>query len=81
MYFIIKPEKCSPNLQFEVQPIADMGSAGNKWLLFFEEIITYTSDFLGVLILPVLVGIIFILNIFMFKSFKVKGDDSKNKGK
>ena len=78
MNFFLKPEKCFPSLQLEVRPAADMGFNGNSWLLWFEDILTFTTDFLGVLILPVLAGIIYILNIFLFKSFELKGDDSKN---
>lgn len=77
MYVFLKPEKCSPSLQLEVQPAADMGFGGNTWQLWFDDILAFTSDFLGVLILPVFVGIIYLLNIFMFKSFELKDDDSK----
>jgi len=33
MYVFLKPEKCSPSLQLEVQPAADMGFGGNTWQL------------------------------------------------
>jgi uncharacterized membrane protein YhaH (DUF805 family) len=81
MNLILKPEKCFPSLQLEVQPAADMSFNGITCLLWFEDILTLITDFLSVLILPLLAGIIFILNIFLFKSFEIRKDGLKNKGK
>jgi hypothetical protein len=81
MYLLAKPENCSSSLQLEAQAAADMGFNGNAWLLWFEDILSFTTEFMGVLILPVLAGIIYILNILLFKSFEIRRDGLKNKGK
>lgn len=81
MYLLVKPEKCSSSLQLEAQAAADMGFNGNAWLLWLEDILTFTTEFLGIFILPVFAGIIYILNILLFKSFEISRDDLKNKGK
>ncbi len=77
MYHFSKSEIYPSGLQLDVQPSADFGFGGTSWLLWFEEILANTSDFLGVLLLPLLVGIIYFLNIFMFKSFKLKSEGSR----
>lgn len=74
-----KSEICPSGLQLEVQPSAEIGFEGSSWLLWFEEILANASDFLGVLLLPFFVGIIYFLNIFMFKSFKLKSEGSRKK--
>ena len=81
MYFLLKPQKNYSSLQLEVPAAADMGFNGNAWLLWFEDILSFTTEFMGVLILPVLAGIIYILNILLFKSFEIRSDGLKNKGK
>jgi hypothetical protein len=59
-------------------PPAIVASAGGTSLaIWFEEVTAFLTEFIGVIILPILAGVIYLFNICLFKSAKPKADDMK----
>jgi len=58
-------------------PAAAAGAGGATLLIWFEEVVTLVTEFIGVLFLPVLASIIYFFNVFVFKSAAPKADDLK----
>lgn len=59
------------------KPAIATGTGGTALVIWFEEIIFFATELIGVIFLPILAGIIFLFNIFLFKSCELKGDDLK----
>ena len=59
------------------KPAIATGTGGTAIVIWLEEIIFFATEFIGVIFLPILAGIIFLFNIFLFKSCELKGDDLK----
>ncbi len=53
------------------------GVGGTSLAIWFEEVTAFLAEFIGVIMLPVLAGVIYLFNIFIFKSAKPKADDMK----
>jgi hypothetical protein len=64
-----KPATCSLRFRHLLKPIVATGTGGTALVIWFEEILTFASEFIGVIFLPILVAIIYLFNIFLFKSF------------
>jgi hypothetical protein len=50
------------------KPVAATGAGGTSLVIWFEEVIAFATDFIGVILLTVLGGLICLFNNFIFKS-------------
>ena len=60
-----------------IPPAAIVSAIGTSLAIWFEEVVTFVTEFIGVLILPVLAGVIYLFNTCLFKSATPKADDMK----
>lgn len=51
-----------------IKPAAAAGAGGTSLLVFFEELLIIAVDWMGVIVLTLMSGLIYILNHFFFKS-------------
>jgi hypothetical protein len=66
------------------KPAAVTGVGGTTLVIWFEEIIAFTADFIGVILLAILGGLICLFDNFIFKSRTPRQkdlQDTANKGK
>jgi hypothetical protein len=56
-------------------PVAATGAGGTATVIWFEEMVAFATEFIGVLVLPILAGVIYLFNIYLFKSAMPKADD------
>jgi len=59
------------------KPALATGAGGTALAIWFEEIIVFAAEFIGVLLLPVLAGLIYLFNTYVFKSAMPSADDIK----
>jgi hypothetical protein len=60
-----------------ILPAAGIGAGGATLVIWFEEVVAFVTEFIGVIILPILAGVIYLFNICLFKSANPKADDMK----
>jgi hypothetical protein len=60
------------------KPALATGAGGTSLILWFEEIIAFGVEFIGVLFLLILAGPIYLLNHYVFKSATPKPEDKNN---
>jgi hypothetical protein len=72
-----KPTTFSHLVQRLWKPAIATGTGGTALVIWFEEILSLATEFIGVIFLPILAGIIYLFNILLFKSRELKGDDLK----
>ncbi len=60
-----------------IPPVTVAGAGGTSLAIWFEEVTAFLTEFIGVIMLPVLAGVIYLFNIYIFKSAKPKADDMK----
>lgn len=72
-----KPTTYSLRFRRLWKPAIATGTGGTALVIWFEEIISFATEIIGVIFLPILAGIIYLFNILLFKSCKLKGDDLK----
>jgi len=70
-----KPATCSLRFRRLWKPIVAFSTGGTALVIWFEEILGFATEFIGVLFLPILAAIIYFFNIFLFKSFDINCDD------
>ena len=54
-----------------------LGVGGTSLAIWFEEISTFLAEFIGVIVLSVLAGVIYLFDIYIFKSVNPTADDIK----
>jgi hypothetical protein len=59
-------------------PIAVTGAGGAAVIIWFEEFMLYTQELLSLIFLPILAGVIYLLDILIFKSRMPKREDLTN---
>ena len=72
-----------PRLRKLWKPAVATGAGGTTLIIWFEEIIAFTTDFIGVILLTVLGGLICLFDNFIFKSRVPRREDlqdTANKG-
>ena len=72
-----------PRLRKFWKPAVATGAGGTSLAIWFEEIIAFATDFIGVILLTVLGGLICLFDNFIFKSRIPRREDLqdiKNKG-
>jgi hypothetical protein len=60
-----------------ITPIIVTGAGITALTVWLEELITFVTEFIGVIFLPVLTAVIYIFNVYVFKSAEPKVDDFK----
>ncbi len=60
------------------KPAAVTGAGGAAVVIWFEEIMLFAEEILALILLPILAGIIYLLDIFIFKSRLPKREDLTN---
>lgn len=60
------------------KPVAITGTGGTAVAIWFEEIILLGAEILSLILLPILAGVIYLLNIQAFKSRMPRREDLEN---
>jgi hypothetical protein len=60
------------------KPAIATGTGGTSLIIWFEEIITFAADFIGVILLTILGGLICLFDYFVFKSRMPRREDMEN---
>jgi len=60
------------------KPAFVTGAGGTAIAVWFEEIMLYAEDLLGLIFLPIMAGVIYLLNKVMFNSRMPANDDIQN---
>jgi hypothetical protein len=67
-----------PSLRKFWKPAVVTGAGGTTLVIWFEEIIAFAADFIGVILLTVLGGLICLFDNFIFKSRMPRREDLKD---
>jgi len=57
------------------RPVAVTGAGGTVIAIWFEEIMLYAQEILALIFLPIIAGLIYLLDIFIFRSRTPKRED------
>jgi hypothetical protein len=60
------------------KPAAATGAGGTAVAIWFDEIISVSQEILALILLPIIAGAIYLLDIFIFKSHMPSREDMKN---
>jgi hypothetical protein len=60
------------------KPAVTTGAGGAAIALWFEEILAFGAEVLALIFLPIMAGIIYLLDIFIFKSRMPQREDLEN---
>ena len=60
------------------KPAAVTGAGGTAVAVWFEEILVFGQEILALMFLPLIAGVIYLLNNFIFRSRMPKREDLKN---
>lgn len=64
-----------PGIRRLWRPVAVTGAGGTVVAVWFEEIMLYAQEILALIFLPIMAGLIFLLDIFIFRSRTPKRED------
>jgi hypothetical protein len=70
--------RCSSIYRRLWKPAAVTGVGVTAVAFWFEEILLYVEEILALILIPIMAGVIYVLNILFFKSRMPKGEDLKN---
>ncbi len=68
-----------PSLRKYWKPALATSAGGTSLILWFEEIMIHGEEFIGVIFLPILAGVIYIFDILLFRSTKPREEDKTKK--
>jgi hypothetical protein len=68
-----------PSIRNLWKPAAITGAGGTTFIIWFEEIIAFAVDFIGVILLAILGGLICLFDNFIFKSRTPRREDLQDK--
>jgi hypothetical protein len=60
------------------KPAVVTGAGGTAIAVWFEEIMLYAEDILALIFLPIMAGVIYLLNIYIFNSRMPRREDHQN---
>lgn len=60
------------------KPAAVTGASGTAIALWLDEIVMFSQEILAIILLPIMAGLIYLLDIFMFKDHMPKREDMTN---
>jgi hypothetical protein len=58
-----------------IPPTVAVGTGGTALVIWFDEVVAFATEFFGLILLPIMAGIIYLFNIYVFKSATPKTDD------
>ncbi len=64
-----------PGIRRLWRPVAVTGAGGTAVAVWFEEIMLYAQEILALIFLPIMAGLIYLLDILMFRSRTPKRED------
>lgn len=64
-----------PGIRRIWRPVAVTGAGGTVIAIWFEEIMFYAQEILALIFLPIMAGLIYLLDIFIFRSRTPKRED------
>ena len=67
----------SPRRRRSWKPAATITAGGAALVTWFEEIIATAVEFIGVIFMFIVAGVIYLFNVYVFKSAAPKADDRK----
>ncbi len=70
----------SPFLRRLWKPAAVTGAGGTAVAIWFEEILLFAEAILALLLLPVMAGLIYLFDIFLFKTHRPRREDFQQPG-
>ena len=68
-----------PRLRKLWKPAVVTGATGTTLAIWFEEVIAFVGEFIGVIFLPILAGLIYLFKTYVFKSAMPRSEDLKKK--
>ena len=69
----------SPRRRRSWKPVAAITAGGVALVTWFGEIIATAAELIGVIFMFILAGVIYLFNVYVFKSAAPKADDLKKK--
>lgn len=57
------------------KPAVVTGAGGTATAVWFEEILRYGEEILALVFLPIMAGVIYLLDLFIFKSQRLRAED------
>ena len=60
------------------KPALVTGAGGTAVAIWFDEIMLFSEEILGLIFLPVMAGVIYLFDIFLFKSRMPRREDLEN---
>ena len=69
----------SPRRRRFWKPAAAITAGGTALVTWFEEIIATAAEFIGVIFIFIMAGVIYLFNVYVFKSAAPKADNFKKK--
>ena len=61
------------------KPAVTTGTGGTTLAIWFEEIITFAAEFISVIVISLMAGLIYLFKTYVFKSAMPRSDDLKKK--
>ncbi len=61
------------------KPAVVTGAGGTTLAIWFEEIIAFAMEFIGVIVIALMAGLIYLYKTYVFKSAMPRSDDLKKK--
>ena len=69
----------SPRRRRFWKPASAITASGAALITWFEEIIATAAEFIGVIFIFIMAGVIYLFNVYVFKSAAPKADNLKKK--
>ncbi len=60
------------------KPVALAGAGGTAVAVWIDEILAYAEEIIGLILLPIMAGCIYLLDILMFRSRMPRQEDLRN---
>jgi hypothetical protein len=61
------------------KPAVATGAGGTTLAIWFEEILAFAAEFIGVIVISLMAGLIYLFKIYVFKYAMPRSDDLKKK--
>jgi hypothetical protein len=58
-----------------IPPATVAGAGGTALVIWFEEVIIFVTEFIGVILVPIMAGLIFLFNHLVFRSAMPRRND------
>jgi putative effector of murein hydrolase LrgA (UPF0299 family) len=71
------PSSSQPCRRLSLASLVAALGAGGTLLIWFEEVANFIIEFIGVIFLPILASLIYLFNVYVFKSAMPKANDTK----